>query len=263
MKRDTSIFQMPIFIISLTLLLLNDFWWKQTFHNFLTGKISDFAGLVVFPLFFTAFLPHFKKSIFLSTALIFIFWKSEISELFILFLNQNHIPCSRVVDYSDLTALIVLFFIYDYNKFKVNILASKYTKLTVACLTVFAICATSQSPHPYGFTDNKKGQYRLRKNFVIHKSKAEILENLNKNGTIEQRFGVYALNGFTLEKDTIPKLYFTIDELTVEPPYAQDRNYTISLKKIDLSKPLSENRKILRLDLIRLEESIKIHIFQE
>ena len=64
MKRDTSIFQTPIFILSLTLLLLNDFWWKQIFHNSLTGKISDFAGLVVFPLFFTAFLPQFKKTIF-------------------------------------------------------------------------------------------------------------------------------------------------------------------------------------------------------
>ena len=131
MKRDTSIFQTPIFIVSLTLLLLNDFWWKQTFHNFLTGKISDFAGLVVFPLFFTAFLPQFKKTIFLATALLFIFWKSEMSESFILFLNQNHIPCSRVVDYSDLTALVVLFFIYDYKKFKINVLASKDRKSVV------------------------------------------------------------------------------------------------------------------------------------
>lgn len=140
MKRDTSIFQMPIFIISLTLLLLNDFWWKQTFHNFLTGKISDFAGLVVFPLFFTAFLPQFKKSIFLATALLFIFWKSEISESFVLFLNQNHIPCS------------------------------------LACLAFFAICATSRDPkYYYRNADKKKGQYLLHSDFVVHKTESEIL----------------------------------------------------------------------------------------
>ena len=41
-------------------------------------------------------------------------------------------------------------------------------------------------------------EQELRKNFVIHKSKAEIVEHLNKNGTIEQRFGMYILSGFII-----------------------------------------------------------------
>ena len=41
----------PGFVVGLSLLLLNDLFLKARFHNPLTGKLSDFAGLFVFPLF--------------------------------------------------------------------------------------------------------------------------------------------------------------------------------------------------------------------
>jgi len=41
----------PIAWSALVLLLLNDHYLKQTFGNALTGKLSDVAGLIVFPLF--------------------------------------------------------------------------------------------------------------------------------------------------------------------------------------------------------------------
>lgn len=53
-KRNFSILVSPGFLLCLCLLLLNDFILKSEFHNALTGKLSDFAGLFIFPLFFSA-----------------------------------------------------------------------------------------------------------------------------------------------------------------------------------------------------------------
>ena len=40
----------PLAIVALVVLVLNDHWWKEAFGNALTGKLSDFAGLALFPL---------------------------------------------------------------------------------------------------------------------------------------------------------------------------------------------------------------------
>jgi len=39
------------FLAGLSVLLVNDFVLKQIFHNWLTGKLSDLAGLFIFPMF--------------------------------------------------------------------------------------------------------------------------------------------------------------------------------------------------------------------
>lgn len=44
----------PVFLGALAVLVLNDHWGKPTFGNLLTGKLSDVAGLVVFPVFLVA-----------------------------------------------------------------------------------------------------------------------------------------------------------------------------------------------------------------
>jgi hypothetical protein len=38
------------------LMAVNDLWWKQAFHNPLTGKLSDLAGCCLFPLWLSALL---------------------------------------------------------------------------------------------------------------------------------------------------------------------------------------------------------------
>jgi hypothetical protein len=43
--RKLNILASPGFVISLLLLLLNDFVFKTQFHNQLTGKLSDFDRL--------------------------------------------------------------------------------------------------------------------------------------------------------------------------------------------------------------------------
>lgn len=44
--RQSLLLANPVFISSLLLLLLNDFVFKPVYHNWLTGKLSDFCGLI-------------------------------------------------------------------------------------------------------------------------------------------------------------------------------------------------------------------------
>ena len=77
MKKELIVSR--VYIGVLIILLLNDFLFKSWFSNFITGKLSDFAGLFVFPIFWYCIFPNYKKAIFTLTGLCFIFWKSEYS----------------------------------------------------------------------------------------------------------------------------------------------------------------------------------------
>jgi len=48
----------PGFIIAVLLLVLNDWYLKETCPNVLTGKLSDFAGLFAFPFLLSALFPR-------------------------------------------------------------------------------------------------------------------------------------------------------------------------------------------------------------
>ncbi|MFN8393715.1 MAG: hypothetical protein U0176_03480 [Bacteroidia bacterium] len=97
------------FILSLSILILNDLVFKNMFHNWVTGKVSDFAGLLAFALFWTAFFPSKRKWIFMGTAVAFAFWKSPASQFLIDGWNGLEIlPLHRVVDGTDLIALLIL-----------------------------------------------------------------------------------------------------------------------------------------------------------
>ncbi len=41
----------PVSVGALSVLVLNDHWWKAAWPGVVTGKLSDFAGLIFFPLF--------------------------------------------------------------------------------------------------------------------------------------------------------------------------------------------------------------------
>jgi hypothetical protein len=44
----------PVFIVSLGILVVNDHWLKGRYHDAFTGKLSDAAGIVFFPLLLVA-----------------------------------------------------------------------------------------------------------------------------------------------------------------------------------------------------------------
>src|SRR5688500_1726731 len=103
------------FVGCLAILLLNDFYLKAEYHNWLTGKLSDFCGLFVFASFWAALLPARRGTVCISTALLFVFWKSPYSQTFIDIFSQYLYAIDRVVDITDLIALPVLLVAFSHN----------------------------------------------------------------------------------------------------------------------------------------------------
>ncbi len=129
------------FLGSLILLILNDFILKPVFHNFLTGKISDFAGLFVFVVFWAGFFPSKRNAIAMLTALAFIWWKMDYSSSFIRIFSLWVFPIQRVVDVTDLIALIVIPFALFFLNRSPRVL--KFHPVLAAILAFFSFCATS------------------------------------------------------------------------------------------------------------------------
>jgi len=51
------------FVIGLIVLIINDFYLKYEYGNFATGKLSDFAGLLIFPMFVASIISKSKNRI--------------------------------------------------------------------------------------------------------------------------------------------------------------------------------------------------------
>jgi len=118
-------------------LLLNDFHGKATYHNWLTGKLSDIAGIFIFLVFLTALFPNYKKVWVLSTAVLFIIWKSPLAEPAIQLFNHIGISISRTIDYTDLIALLVLQLTYHYDN-----LPLKKIRISPVVVGIIAILQT-------------------------------------------------------------------------------------------------------------------------
>lgn len=134
----------PAFIVGLLLLFLNDFFFKEFYHNWLTGKLSDFSGVFIFIIFLGA--VFFKRPIlayFLGT-IWFIFWKSPFSQPLIDWVNSHSfLHLVRVVDWTDLFALVVVPFAY---RFQFGVSKHRYLRLPVVVpllLACFLFVATS------------------------------------------------------------------------------------------------------------------------
>lgn len=132
-----------IFLVAIPLLLLNDFFLKAKYGNWLTGKISDFVGLYAFTFFFIALWPRFKRTIVSVVSLSFLFWKSSYSEQLLVFVKSLNIPLERTFDLTDLIALpVVLLAATHFDKMPRRHV-SKLASILLICLSSFAFMATS------------------------------------------------------------------------------------------------------------------------
>jgi len=160
--RQLHLLVSPGFLGCLFVLLLNDFVLKQQIHNGLTGKLSDFAGLFIFPLFLTAFFPRLRSYIYLLVALTFIFWKSSYSQPLIeIWNNLSFFAISRTVDSGDLFALLVLPFSHAYSRISSRALPSRPIIYFVGIISVFAFTATSQRKETTAY--NNEYQFQITK----------------------------------------------------------------------------------------------------
>ncbi|MFB9077989.1 hypothetical protein ACFFLS_04885 [Flavobacterium procerum] len=144
MTRNLSRLGQPVFIFSLIILVLNDWLLKSIFHNFITGKLSDFTGLFAFPFFWSVLFPKRIKEIHLGTLLFFIFWKSPLSETFVHFIGA-----SRIVDFSDNMALISIFISFQILKKESYVLKlHPFFLQLIVLLSCFSFIATTQKREP-------------------------------------------------------------------------------------------------------------------
>jgi hypothetical protein len=60
----------PAFVCAVALLLLNDWVLKPAFPGWWTGKLSDFAGLFAFALFWSAVLLQWRRGVFALAVLV-------------------------------------------------------------------------------------------------------------------------------------------------------------------------------------------------
>jgi hypothetical protein len=109
LSRTTAVLTSPIFVGTVGVLLVNDWVLKAAAGNWLTGKVSDFAGLAAFSMFWAAVFPRHRRAVFIVTGAAFVFWKSPLSEGALQAWNALGVwPLTRVQDYSDLLALSIL-----------------------------------------------------------------------------------------------------------------------------------------------------------
>lgn len=134
-----------IFLASVALLLLNDLYLKYEFHNVLTGKLSDFAGLFAFPYFFAVFFPRGAKAIYIAVALLFTVWKSELIQPLLNLAHAYGLGFNRVVDYTDLIALSILPLSYKHfiAETKLALRIGIIGKPVIVAVCCFAFVATS------------------------------------------------------------------------------------------------------------------------
>lgn len=184
----------PVFLLGLVVLILNDHILKQQYHNAITGKLSDFAGLFIFPLFWAALFPKISKVVYVGTALIFIYWKSTWSQPFLDWLLVQHIPVTRVVDYADLVALSVLPLSYRFFN-NAQLSNGRHILVTpIAVISFIAFCATSP---PYWYHRKPAGvQYTYQKQFKTRYTREQLfakMDSLGFNYFIDTAYSIWTL----------------------------------------------------------------------
>ncbi len=167
-----NILKSPFFVLGLVLLLLNDFYFKTTYANLWTGKISDVAGLFIFPLFLCVLFPKWIKLCFTCTAMGFLFWKLPVSESCINYIYSLGIPIGRTVDITDLLALFILPISYIYRKSNHSLL--NINPLVLAIISIFSFCATTIPPH------QEKKYVAINKTYNFNCSRSSLINQLNR-----------------------------------------------------------------------------------
>lgn len=163
----------PFFFLSIILLIWNDCYLKAAFHNGLTGKLSDFAGLFALPFLLGTLWPKHSVKLHLFTGLAFIVWKSEYAQPLINTLHYLGITYGRTVDFSDNIALMSIPLSYlalrspVYFKLKPSL---QYIAIFVSC---WAFMATSR-------VRGKDQQFvDINKVYAFAFSKRELVSRLN------------------------------------------------------------------------------------
>ncbi|MFP7657858.1 hypothetical protein [Chryseobacterium proteolyticum] len=186
-QRNKYLLLNYIFVVCLLILFLNDHFFKYEFANFLTGKLSDVVGIIILPLLLSYIFPRLTIHSIWIGALLFLFWKSGYSEGAINWYNQYAlIPVTRVVDYSDLLALLFLpipYFIIQRadNLHRIKIPSLHPTFILIPSL--FVLMATSPPPS-FSYTVSRGNLQCSKCHITVNYSQEEIVDKLKNNNII-------------------------------------------------------------------------------
>lgn len=207
------------FALGLLLLLANDHLFKPHFHNAITGKLSDVAGLFIVPLFLRFLFPLPPAILCWATALAFVFWKSPLADGFIAAWNDlAPFTIQRIQDPTDLIALLILPFSYRLmqrihkNEFSLQ-LRINVQPLWLLIPASFAFMATSYFRLPM-----PDGDVYIGKSFKLRMSKAAALDSLASLGyvvkadtSIGHLKDYYLIENVVLATDTIRSIQIRLD----------------------------------------------------
>lgn len=176
-RNKTLLLLHPFFLVCLFLLIANDHWWKYEYANVLTGKISDFAGVFVMAVCLVACCRVSKNFAIIFTALFFCWWKSPLSEWLI-----TTFGLTRVVDYSDLSALSILPAIYWIKPAHYNKLVQKFALPVIAIISWTAMVATSCWPRNFIGLTYPKGHVTVLESWKTKLTADQVLHKLDSLG---------------------------------------------------------------------------------
>lgn len=245
MKRKELILN-PYFIGGLIILLLNDFYLKYEFGNFITGKLSDFAGLLIFPMFIASIIPQSRKFISLITGIGFFIWKLPQFTPIIDFVNQvSFVSIHRVVDYSDYIALLILplsHYLINYKKDYILITKDRIkfvSKFVLLGIAFFAFCSTSVM-----WRETPQGTILIDKSYNIKLPKDSIMESIKQLGyncdfyeadsSVYRSVGYYQTDNIIRQSDnlividTIANVKYLLEEINPQKTKLTIINVTLS-----------------------------------
>ncbi len=230
-------------VLGITCLFLNDRLWKFYYSNWMTGKLSDFLGLITLPIFIGILFPRTKKYISIIVGSIFVFWKSPLATPLIESWNQIMIfKLTRTIDYSDFLALIILPFIHYFlvhlniNEFKNNVqlkVNADFLKLFV-CFSFLVFCSTSVDEPSY-----PKGDIYIDESIEVEMSKENILQVMKER---DLEIKVDSIWYYLHRGKETGRKYFQIEQLVLNSEGQKDTLYNVNFEIYEWS-----DKNIIRL----------------
>jgi hypothetical protein len=220
-----------VFLGCLILLFLNDHYFKHVYANWLTGKLSDAAGIVLLPMLLVFLFPGLRRYAVALSGVLFVFWKSPYSQGLIDFYNaHSFVPTSRVVDVTDLWVLLLLpvpyFIIGQIEKLRA-LHIDRVPAAVVLLPTIATLVATSPPPAHYMMRSNGNlSCYRC--SITVHYDQDGIVARVNQAGIALKKVGpitdgpswlvaeqatAYRVDELIVEKDTLRELDITMRTL--------------------------------------------------
>jgi hypothetical protein len=137
----------PGFIAAVLLLLANDHVLKAAFPGIVTGKLSDVSGLFLLGTLAVALAPGRVGAALSIVAAAFVVWKSPLAQPLIDAWDLvGPFPIARVIDLTDLLALLALPLALVYSRSKYRVLPTAIIRTAMLGLAAAAVIATSKAP---------------------------------------------------------------------------------------------------------------------